>query len=432
MQTIKSQFKPASLVPMAGDMHSLLSSCLHSIIVTMVLVYKQTQVHSLTLESDIQILRSIREAIDPTSIPRYSYLHSWDFSLDPCERTGAFLGILCTFPLDNSSHRITAIDLDDVGYDGFLAPSIGNLTELTTLGLSNNNFRGPIPETIACLRRLTRLSLSHNHLTGRIPPKITDLQQLEILDLSQNRLSGSIPTNITVLRSLTHVSLSNNAFSGRIPDLSGLWQLNTLDLGHNHLYGILPKLPTNLRTLALSHNALSGHISPVRMLRRLTSLDVSNNNLSGHISYEVLTLPSLVHIDISENQFTAMEAIENPERETQLQVLDAHANQLQGHLPPSLAAVKSLTTIDLSHNQFIGPIPMEYGAKLENSWKSLFLNDNFLIGNLPPEFNHTLGIRGSLANNCLTCPTDITLCQGRQKPSSECAKQYMASDEKSP
>ncbi|KAJ6690957.1 DI-GLUCOSE BINDING PROTEIN WITH LEUCINE-RICH REPEAT DOMAIN-CONTAINING PROTEIN [Salix koriyanagi] len=187
---------------------------------------------------------------------------------------------------------------------------------------------------------------------------------------------------------------------------------------------LCPVLPINLRKLSLSHNVLSGHISPVSILKRLTALDLSDNRLSGLVRQEVLTLPMVVRINISSNQFTEMEAIPYPGEDLQLRVLDAHANRLRGRLPISLVNIANLSSIDLSHNQFSGRIPSEYGAKLGSSWKSLFLEDNFLIGNLPPQFvNGTAAVRANLAHNCLRCPPNIRFCRGGQRTNSECAGQ---------
>jgi Leucine-rich repeat (LRR) protein len=420
-QTIESLDRLPSLEPMAKQLHSLLSSCLLSVTVSIVLLHIPTRVHSVTLKSDVEALQALMQAVDPVSIVRYSYLHSWDFAFDPCEAAGLFQGIVCTFPTDNSANRIMAIDLDPAGYDGFLTASIGNLTELTSLRISKNNFRGPIPETIANLQKLTRLSLTQNLFTGRIPQGIINLKHLQILDLSQNHLSSKIPADITTLRSLVQLSLSNNALSGRIPDLSALWQLSTLDLSGNNLDGIVPNLPINLRKLSLSHNVLSGHISPVSVLQHLTVLDLSDNRLSGLIRQEILTLPLVERLNISNNQFTEMEPLPYPREGLQLRVLDAHANRLHGHLPISLVNIANLSSIDLSHNHFSGRIPLEYGAKLGSSWKSLLLEDNFLIGNLPPQFiNGTVAVRANLAHNCLRCPPNIRFCRGGQRANSEC------------
>jgi Leucine-rich repeat (LRR) protein len=226
------------------------------------------------------------------------------------------------------------------------------------------------------------------------------------------------------LRSLVQLSLSNNALSGRIPDLSALWQLSTLDLSGNNLDGIVPNLPINLRKLSLSHNVLSGHISPVSVLQHLTVLDLSDNRLSGLIRQEILTLPLVERLNISNNQFTEMEPMPYPREGLQLRVLDAHANRLHGHLPISLVNIANLSSIDLSHNLFSGRIPLEYGAKLGSSWKSLLLEDNFLIGNLPPQFiNGTVAVRANFAHNCLRCPPNIPFCRGGQRANTECVEQ---------
>ncbi|KAG5251705.1 leucine-rich repeat family protein [Salix suchowensis] len=386
---------------MAKQLHSLLSSCLLLGTLSIVLVHTPAQVRSITLESDIEVLQALKQAIDPLGFCVRSMRGCRVVSRDPVH-----------IPYRQSVNRVMAIDLDPAGYDGFLTPMIGNLTELTSLSISRNNFRGPIPETIANLQRLTRLSLSQNLFSGRIPRGIIDLKHLEILDLSQNHLSSKIPADITALRSLVQLILSNNALSGKIPDLSGLWQLNTLDLSSNNLDGNVPILPINLRKLSLSQI----------VLQRLTALDLSDNRLSGLVRQEVLTLPVVVRINISNNQFTEMEAIPYPREDLQLRVLDAHANRLRGRLPISLVNIANLSSIDLSHNQFSGRIPSEYGAKLGSSWKSLFLEDNFLIGNLPPQFvDGTVAVRANLAHNCLRCPPNIRFCRGGQRANSDCA-----------
>ncbi|CAI0541131.1 unnamed protein product [Linum tenue] len=207
--------------------------------------------------------------------------------------------------------------------------------------------------------------------------------------------------------------------------MSGLWQLSALDVSSNNLYGNIPRLPLNLKTLLMSHNVFSGHISPVKHLQKLLVLDVSDNRMSGRVLRQVLTLSSLVRLNVSRNHFTAMDPIDFPGIETHLQSLDANDNQLRGHLPGSLAGLENLTSLDLSHNYLSGSIPMEYGAKLGRPWKYLYLNDNFLQGNLPPQLaaGGEDGIRGSLANNCLRCSTTVRLCRGGQRPHAVCAAQ---------
>lgn len=380
--------------------------------------------HSKTLEPEVNVLQAILLAIDPISITRFSFLHTWNFNLDPCESTGGnFLGIVCTIPQDNSSSQITAIDLEGDRYEGFLTPAIGNLTELTILNLRKNQFRGPIPPTISRLTKLTSLLISGNFFSGSIPPRIYRLRKLENIDFSQNMLSGSIPASISGFRSLTHLSLSNNEFIGRIPDLNGLWQLHTLDLSKNQFYGNFPLLPKNLRTLLLGHNLLSGHISSIKLLENLESLDLSDNRFSGTIDEEILTLPMLRSINVSSNRFTSMEVMNFSDSKSQLQVLDMHGNQLHGHLPVNLFTYDNLTSVNLGHNLFSGRIPLVYGERLGNNWRNLFLDYNFLEGDLPAEFSSAVNFRGSLAHNCLNCSRSVEACRGGQRPASVCVGQ---------
>ncbi|KAH7836024.1 hypothetical protein Vadar_032051 [Vaccinium darrowii] len=378
-------------------------------------------VYSLTLQSDIEALRSLKQAVDPSTIPPSSFLETWNFQVDPCENPGEqFLGIVCTISLDNSTARVLEIDLDPIGYDGFLTPAIGDLTELTTLNLNKNKFRGPIPFNLSNLQNLTKLQLSNNFFTGYFPHRIDTLKRLEIIDLSHNELSGSIPRAIANHKTLTVLVLANNNFIGRIPHLTGVWQLNTLDLSRNQFNGNLPQLPVKLRTLVLSNNNLSGHISPLKRFTNLKTMDLSDNKFSGPIYHEILTLPNVNHINLSINSYTEMQVIRISQRDSQLQVLDVHSNHISGHLSPNLATYVNLTTINLSHNQFSGRIPVEYGQMVEETQMSVFLDDNWLVGRLPPQFNSRATIRGSLAQNCLDCPQNIQLCNGGQKPVLRC------------
>ncbi|MED6144661.1 hypothetical protein PIB30_017762 [Stylosanthes scabra] len=384
------------------------------------------QSHSLTLKDDINSLIEIKRAIDPNSLSQSSYLNSWNFSVDPCECTGTeFLGILCNLPLDNNtSSRVTAIDLDTIGYEGFLTPAIGNLTELTVLNLNSNKFRGPLPETLGNLRKLTRLTIQSNFFTGSIPQGINNLKNLQYLDLSGNRLSGKIPDGITGLRSLTYISLSKNGFAGRIPDLSGLWQLATLDLSSNQFYGNLPVLPVRLQRLYFGHNILSGHMTPLKGLTHLKWLDVSDNRLSGAINKDIFSLHGIVHLNVSYNRFTTIDLVKYLGAGPMLRVLEAQGNQLKGHLPLNLVTYKNLTSINLAYNQFYGRIPDEYGEMLEVSWRWLNLDFNFLTGSLPWEFRHRTRVSVGISNNCLECPKRIAICRrGEQRPANECAGQ---------
>ncbi|GMI71867.1 hypothetical protein like AT3G59510 [Hibiscus trionum] len=392
-----------------------------SFVVAMVLASIFALVLSKTLRSDTEALQALRRSIDPNMIPPSSYISSWDFSVDPCDSTGAkFLGILCSNPEDNMTNRIVSIELDNAGYDGFLTHNIGNLTELTSLDLSRNQFRGPLPDTLKNLKKLTMLSISGNFFTGGIAGWIDGLKNIESIDLSENLLSGPIPMRISELRRLTRMNLANNEFSGRIPDINGLWKLDTLDLGSNMFVGSLPKLPTKLRSLTLSHNQLSGRITELGSLNELRHIDLSDK-FTGSISRSILSLPSLNQLNVSFNQLTSIELYNHLGSSSPLQVLNVQRNRLQGHLPVGLVNFENLQVINLAYNGLTGRIPLAYGQRLGRPWRSLFLDDNFLSGHIPRQFNSSsLRISGNLGNNCLNCPMRIPICGGGQRPASAC------------
>ncbi|XVF65592.1 hypothetical protein PTKIN_Ptkin09bG0261000 [Pterospermum kingtungense] len=410
---------------MARHMHpSVSSTC--SMIFPILLVFIPTLVHSLTLESDIEALQALKNS--SSHVESLSYLDSWDFSVDSCENlVEKFLGILCSIPSDNSPSRITAIELDSTPYDAFLPPHIGNLTELTSLDPSGCQFRGPLPDTFKNLKNLTRLSLADNFFNGSIIGWIYDLRKLESIDLSRNQFSNRVPGKIS--RGLKHSSLSNNEFSGKVPKIRRLWRLQTLELGSNKLGGKLPRLPISLRTLSLPHNQFEGTLVSLVRNIQLRTLDLSDNSFQSYFEKEIAALPHLTHLNISFNEFSRFDyyglresEVENSIKASPLQEFDAEGNLLQGDLPLWLANFGSLEVINLANNSFTGPIPMEYGQRLGRPWKTLLLDDNLLSGPLPPQFNSssTAGVRGSLGNNCLSCPENIPLCQGGQKPPASC------------
>nr|TKR98692.1 hypothetical protein D5086_0000200090 [Populus alba] len=225
--------------------------------------------------------------------------------------------------------------------------------------------------------RIMAIDLDAAKNDGFLSPLIGNLMELTSLGIRKNNFRGPIPENIANLQKFNRLLSSQNLFTGRMPhskhleilDLqhSGplwLWQLNTLDLSGNNLKGIVPHLPINLRRLSMSYNVLSGHISPSSVFKHLTVLDLSDHRLSSPIPQEIPTLPLVVRLNIPTNKFTEME--------------------------------------------FSGRIPVEYGPKPGSSWKILFLEDNFLTENPPPQFiDRTVAVCNSLARNCSRCPLNI-------------------------
>ena len=108
-------------------------------------------------------------------------------------------GVECT------KESVTKINWSSQDLIGNILPSVGNLSELTSLILSSNSISGIIPDEIGNLKKLETLDLSGNQLSGIIPSSIGELGRLSRLSFSNNLLSGYIPlslSNCTELKSL--------------------------------------------------------------------------------------------------------------------------------------------------------------------------------------------------------------------------------------
>lgn len=175
---------------------------------------------------------------------------------------------------------------------------------ITGIILRNRNLTGEIPPSICGLKSLTVLDLGHNTIGGGFPKALllhnNCFSNLQILDLSHNLFVGKLP-NIDIINlfpNLKHLNLGNNLFSGEVP--KGLWtlpQISTLILSNNFFSGQLPwKLASTLTQLRINDNNFSGEIPPTvgtTSWPALEVFDASNNSLSGPIPSELSNLQTL-------------------------------------------------------------------------------------------------------------------------------------------
>ncbi|KVH93307.1 probable LRR receptor-like serine/threonine-protein kinase At4g36180 [Cynara cardunculus var. scolymus] len=350
-----------------------------------------------TLASDVSALKAIKSAINPTTIPSYSCLASWNFTSDPCSNphlTHFLCGLSC------SGNRVTQLTFDRAGYSGTLSSFVSKLTQLLTIDLSDNKFSGPIPTALFFLPNLQTLILRSNSFSGTIPPAISSLTSIQTLDVSHNSLTGSLPDTLS---SLT---------------------LTRLDLSFNKLTGPIPKLPKNLLELAIKSNLLSGYLSKTSFneLTQLEVVELSDNSLTGTIPGWFFLQPSIQQVNLANNGFTGIEILKPTD--SNLIAVDIGFNKIAGYLSANFSAYPMLSSLSLRYNKLHGPIPSEYSQKA--TLRRLFLDGNYLSG-LPPKefFSGKSSVSGSLGDNCLrSCPTSSQLCLKSQKPSSICQRAY--------
>ncbi|KAK4390058.1 putative LRR receptor-like serine/threonine-protein kinase, partial [Sesamum angolense] len=124
--------------------------------------------------------------------------------------------------------------------------------------------------------KITLLDLSFNSLSGQIPPEIGSLTSLTIsLDFSSNRFIGEIPETMSGLRQLQSLDISHNMLNGRITVLSSLTSLTYLNVSYNNFSGPIPVTPF-FRTLTIKSflenpdlcESLDGYTCSSHLMRR--------------------------------------------------------------------------------------------------------------------------------------------------------------------
>ncbi|KAK8938792.1 Phytosulfokine receptor 1 [Platanthera zijinensis] len=180
--------------------------------------------------------------------------------------------------------------------------TLQHCSNLTVLVLTSNFGVGEtIPVAgITGFKKIEVFVLANCHLSGYIPPWLTGSTNLRVLDMSWNQLGGSIPAWLGSFDSLFYLDLSNNSLTGEIPE--SFVQLKGMIYANASAGGSLTQdFPFFMKRNA-SAKALSGTIpEEISGMANLESLDLSYNNLTGNIPAELSKLNFLSSFDVSYN-----------------------------------------------------------------------------------------------------------------------------------
>jgi hypothetical protein len=259
---------------------------------------------------------------------------------------------------------------------------------------------------------VTGLTLSENGLAGSVPAGLSGLPNLQLLDLGVNQLSGALPGELGSLKKLQLLAAPFNKLTGSLPvELGGLPALQVLDLGGNQISGSLPAQLGSLGALTyldLSSNRLAGAIpSTLGQLRNVQTLYLDDNQLFGAIPATLGSLAALEQLSLSGNQLSGTIPRELGNL-PQLMFLNLARNQLGGPVPGELGNVTSLIGVLLSSNRLEGTIPGSFlnPPDLETLW----LDHNRFTGPVPFELGAipTLDDNGGLdlRSNALATDTE--------------------------
>ncbi|KAI9741712.1 MAG: hypothetical protein M1834_000097 [Cirrosporium novae-zelandiae] len=249
-------------------------------------------------------IQEIREDAFPDTDPKEDFMQNEDSK-------GNQFGGLET--LDLHGNKLNSLPL-----------GLRRLEHLTVLNLSNNKVGGAL-DIIFQIKSLKDLRLGNNELEGCLPEQIGQLHHLEVLDLRNNMLS-ELPQNLVELVNLRVLQLSQNQLS-RIP-IGGLMQ-------------------SSLTELSASRNKLSGSLIPSNVqLPKLQQLDICTNMLSRLSEDDMLELPSLQRLLISENRLTVLPDMSSWEK---LLTIIARDNNI-AKFPEGLLILPIVKNIDFTGN----------------------------------------------------------------------------------
>ncbi|XP_046403434.1 toll-like receptor 6 [Ischnura elegans] len=250
--------------------------------------------------------------------------------------------------IEISGHQIKSLPADSFSGD------IASAAKLERFHLT----RGPLADlhasALAPLRRLKTLNLSSNAIAV-LPRGCFRAQReaLESLDLSNNRLSQLQPHNLADLTRLASLNLSGNAFK-TLP--RGAFARNALlrilDLRRNQITAIDSSLLRGLRflrRLRLSDNALQEiNRGAFESATRIGTVDLARNNLSIVPARAFAGLRFAEEINLSGNRIRTIES--GAFKDLYLVHIDLSHNELTEIEAESFTNCANMTLLDMSHN----------------------------------------------------------------------------------
>lgn len=235
--------------------------------------------------------------------------------------------------------KLELLALNSNKLTGSIPPSLGNLLSISWLDLADNQLTGTLPVSNSSYTGLDKLftaqhfHFNQNNLSGQIPSDLfsSNMSLIHVL-FNSNKFSGEIPATVGLLKRLETLRLDRNSFTGPIPsNISDLQNLFELHLSNNKLEDLIPDLSglTNLQYLDLSNNSFESSTFPswLTTLQDLTTVVLENCNLTGQIPSSFFDLAFLETVDLGDNHLNGTVVL-NSSISQVLQVIELQNNNI--------------------------------------------------------------------------------------------------------
>ncbi|XP_066336586.1 receptor-like protein EIX2 [Miscanthus floridulus] len=297
-----------------------------------------------------------------------------------------------------------------------------NLTNLEELDASGNSFHHPmVTSWFWNITSLRFLYLSGTSMYGQFPDALGDMTSLQVLDLSYNYClydyhddDKNMRSMITNIKNLCNLEVLNLEYTLLYGDVAELFRnlpqcspnkLQELDLGWNHLTGMVPRWMgqfMSLVVLDLGSNYITGHVPyEIGKLSNLTHLDLSINKLDGTITEEhFASARSLQYIDLSYNALK-IEISSDWQPPSTLEYVNFASCQMGPLFPVWLQWNMSITYLDISSAGIADRLPQWFSDGFSNV-EFMNISNNQLNGTLPADMGSMSLLQLYLSSNKLT------------------------------
>ncbi|XP_039138706.1 receptor-like protein EIX2 [Dioscorea cayenensis subsp. rotundata] len=250
-------------------------------------------------------------------------------------------------------------------------------------------------------------------MTGKLSDWLVNFKRLDTLDLGHNSLNGLIPASIGKLSALKYLMLTANGFNGTLPESIGqLSGLILLDLSFNSLNGVVSDVHfanlSKLEQLSLASTSLAVRMSSSWTPPfQLTIISLRLCRLGPEFPSWLRTQKDYTVMDLSSSEIEDVAPNWIWNLSEKILLLDLSHNLISGNLPATLEFA-SVSILDLSNNKFEGPLPT-----FSSSMEYLDLSNNMLTGSILPFFRFPLPILSHLflSNNLLSGTIPSSICQ---------------------